>query len=67
MSWVETCANTVIGYIVAITVQYLTFPWFGIEINFWQQNGIGVIFMVVSIARGYCLRRFFNWLWMRAA
>ncbi len=59
-SFLETCLNTAIGYFVALTTQIITFPWFGIEVTHKQQLLIGAIFTVVSIVRGYFVRRLFN-------
>lgn len=62
----EAWANTLVGYVVALGVQYLCFPWFDIELSFWQHNQMALIFMVASIARGYYLRRLFNAVYIRS-
>ena len=64
-SLIETCLNTAIGYIVAITTQIIVFPFFDIEVTFNQQLAIGIIFTAVSIIRGYFIRRFFNYLYIK--
>lgn len=65
MSWVETCLNTGIGFAIAITAQILVFPLFGfnppISTNFY----IALIFTVISIVRGYVMRRLFEALHIR--
>ena len=65
MSLLETCVSTAIGYAVAILAQVLVFPLFGLTISLSQNLAIGAIFTVVSIARGYCVRRLFNRIGLR--
>jgi hypothetical protein len=62
MSGVETLASTAIGYSIAVATQVVVFPWFGIATPLSSNLAIGAIFTVVSIARGYCVRRLFNWI-----
>ena len=59
-SLLEVLINTAIGYFVALATQVIIFPWFGIDVTLGQQVTIGVIFTVVSIVRGYFVRRMFN-------
>lgn len=59
-SFLEVIINTAIGYFVALATQIIVFPWFDIEVTYRQQFLIGVIFTVVSIIRGYFIRRLFN-------
>lgn len=60
MSLVETCCNVAIGYVVAILSQLLVFPIFDIHIPFSDNLLIGLWFTVISIIRGYLVRRLFN-------
>lgn len=64
-SMVETLLNTALGYGVALTAQIVVFPWFGINIPLSSNIAIGVIFTVVSIVRGFVLRRLFEMLRVR--
>ena len=59
-SMVETVLNTALGFGVALTAQIVVFPWFGINIPLSSNFLIGAIFTVVSIARGFVLRRLFE-------
>lgn len=61
-SLLEVIISTAIGYIVALATQILIFPWFDIEIKFSEQLAIGIIFTIVSIIRGFCVRRLFNYI-----
>ena len=60
VSLMEVLINTAIGYFVALATQIIVFPWFDIEVTYHQQFMIGLIFTVVSIVRGYFVRRLFN-------
>lgn len=66
MSLVETCASTAIGYAVALATQMAVFPLFGLSVSLADNLWIGAIFTVVSILRGYAVRRLFNWIGGRA-
>ena len=59
-SFIETCINTVIGYLVALASQLLVFPLVGIHVPFSTNLEIGAWFTVISILRGYVIRRWFN-------
>ena len=60
MSLVESVANVLVGYIVAVTTQYLVFPLFGLHATLSQNLMIGLIFTGVSLVRSYLLRRVFE-------
>jgi len=60
MSLLEVCASTAVGYVVAVLSQVAIFPMFGIHIPFSSNLLIGLYFTIISIARGYIVRRWFN-------
>ena len=60
MSLVETIANVVVGYALAIATQIVVFPWFGIEAGLSEHLTIGLAFVGVSLVRGFLLRRLFE-------
>ncbi|UFM66054.1 hypothetical protein LOS78_08890 [Paracoccus sp. MA] len=60
MSLVESVANVIVGYSVAVTTQILIFPIFGLHTTLAQNLKMGAVFTVVSIARSYVLRRLFE-------
>jgi len=60
MSMVEAATNVVVGYVLAVATQIVVFPWFGLEAAFGEHLAIGTAFVVVSLARGYLLRRLFE-------
>ena len=61
-SMAETVASVAIGYVVALLSQLAIFPVFGLQVTLTDNLLIGAWFTVISIVRGYYVRRFFNWL-----
>ena len=59
-SLAEVFLNVAIGWVIALITQLVVFPMFGIQVTFGEQFTISVIFTVVSIIRGYIIRRWFN-------
>ena len=59
-SLVESIANVVVGYRVAVGAQVAIFPLFGVHLPLQQNMAIGGLFAVVSLVRSYCLRRLFR-------
>ena len=59
-SLVESIANVVIGYGVAVGAQVAIFPLFGVNLPLHENMLIGALFTVVSLVRSYCLRRLFR-------
>lgn len=59
-STVEVLAGTLIGYLVALASQLLIFPWFGFRPSLGENLLIGAFFTLVSLVRGYFVRRLFN-------
>lgn len=56
----ETVISTFIGLAVSLITQIVIFPLYGMEVSFNQNIQITIIFTVVSIVRGYLVRRYFN-------
>jgi membrane protein CcdC involved in cytochrome C biogenesis len=65
MSLVESLANVLVGYGVAVATQMVVFPLFGLAVTVFENLLIGLIFTVVSIVRSYALRRGFEALRVR--
>lgn len=65
MSLVESLANVLVGYGVAVVTQMLVFPLFGLAVTVTENLLIGLIFTAVSIVRSYVLRRGFEALRVR--
>lgn len=67
MSLVESVANVIVGYSVAVATQILIFPVFGLHTTLTENLKMGAVFTVVSIARSFALRRLFEAIRMRDA
>lgn len=59
-SFMESVFNILVGSVLSYVAQVVVFPLYGIHISWEQDVQIVVIFTVLSIARSYVLRRFFN-------
>ena len=60
MSLVESLANVIVGYGVAVVTQVLIFPTFGVHVTLAQNLMISAAFTVMSICRSFALRRLFE-------
>ena len=60
LSFLEATTNVVVGYLLAVIVQMLAFPLFGLMVTLTDSLAIGAIFTVVSLARSFLLRRLFE-------
>ena len=59
-SFIEQLVNVGIGFWVALLTQMTVFPAFGIHIDTGTHFEIVLWFTLVSIIRGYLIRRYFN-------
>ncbi len=60
MSFIESATNVVVGYVLAIATQLAVFPLFGLKASLSEHLAIGAAFVMISLARGYILRRLFE-------
>lgn len=60
MSLVESVANVIVGYGVAVATQILIFPMFGLHMTLAQNLKMGLVFTGISIIRSFALRRLFE-------
>ena len=61
-SLVESCVNTLIGFLVALIVQmFVIAPLFSLPTSKTQDFLITTIFTVLSVIRSYYCRRYFNY------
>lgn len=56
----ESISQTLIGLGTSILIQLLLYPAMGIPVTFSQNVVITIVFFLVSIVRGYLVRRYFN-------
>lgn len=66
-SLIEALFNVAIGLVVSVIANALVFPAFDFHPSLGQNVAISVIYTVISIARQYVLRRWFNGRLHRAA
>ena len=59
MSLIEAVANVGVGYALSVAAQIVVFPWFGLEASIGENLAIGALFTLISLIRGYALRRLF--------
>lgn len=59
-SMIETLMNVGIGWFISFIANMLVLPLFGYNINLTDGILISIIFTIISIVRGYLIRRFFN-------
>jgi len=59
-SLIETCANTAIGFVLSYCLGLIVFKAYGLQVSAALNLQITLWFTVLSIARGYVIRRFFN-------
>ena len=59
-SFVEQLINVGIGFWIALASQMVIFPAFGIHIDTETHLEIVLWFTLVSVIRGYLIRRYFN-------
>ena len=59
-SLIEAVINVVIGFAINFTANMLIFPLFGFHITARDNLVMGLIYTLISVARSYCIRRWFN-------
>jgi len=59
-SLIESLINILIGYVISLLSQLVIFPMFNIHISLATNFYIGAWFTVISLARSYIIRRWFN-------
>jgi hypothetical protein len=59
-SLIEAIANVVLGFSINFVANILVLPLFGFAVSAGQAFGIGLVFTIISIARSYIIRRWFN-------
>lgn len=62
-SLIETMAGVAIGFAVSMALSAIVYPMHGHSFTVAQNASITVIFTIASVARGYAVRRLFNWIW----
>lgn len=55
-SFKESVTQLTIGFILAVITQVIVFPWYGIEVNLYENMEIAGIFTAVSLVRLFVIR-----------
>jgi hypothetical protein len=59
-SLIEVCFNILIGFSINWVANIYILPLYGFAITGGQAFSMGLIFTVISVIRGYVIRRWFN-------
>ena len=59
-SLIESLVNIAIGFSINFVANMLILPLFGYHLSAVTNLQLGVIYTGISIARSYCIRRWFN-------
>ena len=59
-SLIETLTSVFVGWFISFIANMLVLPLFGYNINLTEGVLISIIFTIISIVRGYVVRRWFN-------
>jgi hypothetical protein len=59
-SFIEVCANICVGFLINFIANIYILPLYGFNITGGQAFSMGLLFTVISVVRGYCIRRWFN-------
>lgn len=59
-SFTEAAANIAVGFSINFFANMLIFPLFGFPLSASKNFAIGCTYTVISLARSYVLRRWFN-------
>lgn len=66
-SFVEAWINVIIGFTINFAANMTFLPMLGFNISVSQNFALGGIYTVISVARSYAIRRWFNGYIVRAA
>jgi len=59
-SFIEAWINVLIGFSINFIANLIIFPIFGWQISLMENLGLGAIYTIISVARSYAIRRWFN-------
>lgn len=59
-SFIEAWINVLIGFSINFVANMLILPMYGFHITAAQNFSMGCIYTIISVARSYAIRRWFN-------
>jgi hypothetical protein len=60
LSWFEASTNVALGFMLALVIQVLVYPLFGIATTLTTNGAVAAIFTAASLVRSYLVRRAFE-------
>lgn len=60
LSLTESLTNIAAGYVINLVANLLILPLYGFHVTLRAAVDIGIAFTGISVARSYCIRRWFN-------
>ena len=58
-SFIEANANTAVGMVISYAVSFAVYPLLGMQGNAGSYAAATAFFTILSVARNYCVRRWF--------
>lgn len=59
-SFIEACINVLIGFVINYIANLIILPLFGLHVTLLENLYIGLLYTVISVARSYIVRRWFD-------
>lgn len=59
-SFIEACANVILGFSIAVLSNVIILPLFGLTPSLRDSTGIALVFTGISLVRSFIIRRLFN-------
>lgn len=59
-SFIEAWGNTIIGFVINYTANWFLLPLVGAHLSLWSNFVLGLVYTLISVARQYVMRRWFN-------
>lgn len=59
-SFIESLTNTAVGFLTTMAFSPLFYWMCDVKVHYGQMTALTFLFTILSIARGYIVRRFFN-------
>lgn len=59
-SFIEAWINVLIGFAINFVANLVILPMFGFNITLEDNLYIGILYTIISVARSYAVRRWFN-------
>jgi hypothetical protein len=66
-SFIEACINVLIGFWINFCANLVILPLIGFHITVGQNLYIGLLYTMISVARSYVIRRWFNYYIVKTA